>query len=188
MGIDDDPPPKLGKSHSNLVYKVSKDDAIKDKKCVAFEGAIVKLIRLAVGKNCNLCNEPINITIKMYASCMMVRWRCSYGEEHISGVWSSQPNLFGNLLLPVCPALVGNSYLKTALFDKFFKLGFVGEANYYRYIHPSEIHNPGEICERGCGRVLERSWPVTVGTIHPVIVYIHLHGCRYKEDRGTSNC
>jgi hypothetical protein len=37
----------------------------------------------------------------------------------------------GNLLVPVCHILSGNSYVKTVLFAKFLKLGFVGESNYY---------------------------------------------------------
>jgi hypothetical protein len=133
---DEDVTHRSNKRRTNFIFKTSKQEAISEKKCIAFEGAILKLIHFAVGKTCSLCHEPIDFTTTMYATCMMIKWKCSYGEKHIEGIWSSQPNLFGmkagNLLVPVCHMLSGNSYVKTALFAKFLNLGFVGQSNYYR--------------------------------------------------------
>ena len=121
----------------NLVYRTTKQVAIDEVKCIAFEGPIMQLVELAVGRECKQCKEPVTFIPTMYGTCLMVKWGCSYSKLHSSGQWASQPNLFGmkagNLLVPVCHILSGNSYVKTALFAKFLKLGFVGHANYYRY-------------------------------------------------------
>ena len=131
MGDDVDAEPK-----TNLVFQTTKQRAIDDLKCIAFEQSLRKLLEWAVGDSCSHCDEPVTFTTRMYGTCMMISWRCSYREKHLHGRWSSQPNLLGmkagNLLLPVCHVLAGNSYTKTALFAKFLKLGFVGERNYYR--------------------------------------------------------
>ena len=107
---------------TNLIYQTSKQEAITDQKCIAFQGAIMRLIRLAVGATCSQCCAPLTFTTTMCATCMMVKWRCPHLERHVHGCWSSQPNLLGmkagNLLVPVCHVLAGNSYVKTALFAK----------------------------------------------------------------------
>ena len=132
LGEEDVP----SKVYTNLVFRTTKQEAIDDPKCIAFEASIMKLLHMAVGMECCQCKRPLTFTTTMYATCMMVQWKCLQSNLHTSGVWASQPNLFGmkagNLLVPVCHMLSGNSYVKTALFAKFLKLGFVGEANYYR--------------------------------------------------------
>ena len=45
----------------------------------------------------------------------------------------------GNLLVPVCHVLSGNSYVNTALFARFLRLGFVIEENYRRYVSTSSM-------------------------------------------------
>ena len=135
MGADD-VAGSAPKPHTDLVFPTTTQKAIKAQKCIAFEEAIVRLIRWAVGDVCGKCGKVVDITTQMLATCLMVKWRCSDDDHHVHGRWSSQPNLLGmkagNLLVPVCHILAGNSYVKTALFCKFFKLGFVGESNYYR--------------------------------------------------------
>ena len=111
-------------SKTNLVFQTNKQRAIDDLKCIAFEESLRKLLEWAVGDSCSQSDEPVTFTTRMYATCMMISWRSSYREKLLHGHWSSQPNLIGmkagNLLLPACLALAGNSY--TALFAKFLKL------------------------------------------------------------------
>ena len=121
----------------NLRLQMSKEQAIKSKKCIAYNDIIEQLLKAVVGENCKRCDDMIEFKQIKLGTCLVVKWKCpNYKAGHSSGTWASQPMLHGmyagNLLVPSCLVLSGNNFAKLALMAKFLNLNFVSKAMFYR--------------------------------------------------------
>jgi hypothetical protein len=126
------------RDHSKFTRHMDAGACIHDSKCIAFNSCLQQLVMNAVGKQCNKCQAQVTFSFSMRGTCFLATWTCGgTGRDHNRGSWASQPLLHGmyagNLLLPACLDLSGNSYTKIALMFSFMKMKFVSEANFYRY-------------------------------------------------------
>jgi DNA-directed RNA polymerase subunit RPC12/RpoP len=120
-------------SHTKLFhksnYKWTDKEAATAPKCIAFVDSIVELIERLSPSRCPKCNSTIVLDWRFIGSCLHVEWHCPSFPKHFHQRWSSQPRLYGlyagNILLPTCIAISGNSYKKIALMMKFLNLGSV---------------------------------------------------------------
>ena len=134
MTVEDGP-----KEKPKLRVNMTKYQAVNSKKCIAFNDCLEKLLRAAVGTECNKCHADLIYNHVIRGSCLLIKWGCPSGK-HQQGIWSSQPRLegmyAGNLLIPTCLLFSGNNYAKVALMARFLNLGFVGQSNFYRLVLP----------------------------------------------------
>ena len=124
----------------NITIEMTLQEIRNAPKCVAFNQCLVELVKSFVGWCCVKCQHSLDFTTSIVGTCLIVRWSCpgqeKYQKGHTKGSWSSQPrfeNMWaGNMLVPTCLALSGNSYQKLALYAKFLKLGFISKSSFYR--------------------------------------------------------
>ena len=124
-------------SPRKLRVQMSKEQAIKAQKCIAYTDVIEQLLKAVVGETCKNCEDMIEFKQIKLGTCLVIKWRCpNYQSGHSSGTWASQPMLHGmyagNLLVPACLLLSGNNFAKLALMAKFLNLNFVSKSMFYR--------------------------------------------------------